>query len=370
MVASSAAESADQILIRHHDRMVMSASTASDYEAVLARHPGVGLEWHAAWAANAERQLDQAAEADAAGRRLTVAQLRTRAAANLHWAQFLLYQDLDLKAATLARQAEIFAAAATDLTPRVERLAVGVAAGRPAAWLVRPDGAGQCPALILLPGLDSTKEELYRWAGPLLARGWAVVVVDSPGVGALSDRPMTRASVSGIVSGLVDALAADPGIQADRIAVAGASLGGLMAILALAAEPRLSAGGCIGAAFDTAPRVPRMNASGLRGFLHVTHTDTAAALTDAVQDWSAEGLGRQVTAPVLVMHSDDDPVIGTEHAARWAAEFEQADRRTMRGAGQGCYRKGRQVLADLADWLNDRTGAAATETATVIGPGS
>jgi hypothetical protein len=29
-----------------------------------------------------------------------------------------------------------------------------------------------------------------------------------------------------------------------------------------------------------------------------------------------------------------------------------------------------QVLADLADWLNDRTGAAATETATVIGAGS
>jgi 2,6-dihydroxypseudooxynicotine hydrolase len=368
MVASSAAESADQILIRHHDRMVMSAITASDYEAVIARHPGVGPEWHAAWAANAERQRDQAAEADAAGHGLTAAQLRVRAAANLHWAQFLLYQDLDLKAETLARQAEIFAAAAAGLAPHVEL--VGIAAGRPVAWLVRPDGAGRCPALILLPGLDSTKEELFRWAGPLLARGWAAVVVDSPGVGALSDRPMTRASVSGTVSGLVDTLAADPRIQADRIAVAGAGLGGLMAILALAAEPRLSAGGCIGAAFDTAPRVPRMNASGLRGFLHVTQTDTAAALTDAVQDWSAEGLGRQVAAPVLVVHSDDDPVIGIEHAARWAAEFEQADRRTVHGAGQGCYREGMQVLADLADWLNDRTGAAATETATVIGAGS
>jgi pimeloyl-ACP methyl ester carboxylesterase len=370
MVASSAVESPDQILIRHRDRMLMSAITGADYDAVLARHPSAGVEWHAAWAAIAERHLGQAAEADAAGHRLTAAQLRARTAASLHWAQFLLYEDLDLKASVLGRQSEVFAAAAADLAPRVEQLTVGAATGRQVAWLVRPEGAGPFPVLILLPGLDSTKEELYGWAGPLLARGWAVVVVDSPGVGALSEVPMTRASVSGIVSGVVDALSGDPRVRADRIAVAGASLGGLMAILALAAEPRLAAGACIGAAFDTAPRVPRLNASGQRGFLHVTQAGTVAALSDAVQNWSVEGLGKRVTAPMLVVHSDDDPVIGIEHAARYADEFGHAHRRTVHGAGQSCYGEGMQVLADLGDWLNDMVSTARVEAAAASGTGS
>jgi len=370
MVASSAVESPDQILIRHRDRMLMSAITGADYDAVLALHPSVGVEWHAVWTAIAARHLGRAAEADVAGHRLTAAQLRARAAANLHWAQFLLYDDLDLKASLLGQQAEIFTTAAADLAPRVEQLTVDAAAGRQVAWLARPEGAGSFPVLILLPGLDSTKEELYGWAGPLLARGWAVVVVDSPGVGALSGVPMTRAAVSGIVSCVVDALSADSRVQADRIAVAGASLGGLMAILALAAEPRLVAGACIGAAFDTAPRVPRLNDSGQRGFLHVTHAGTVAALSDAVRTWSAEGLGKQVTAPMLVVHSDDDPVIGIEHGARYASEFDSAHRRTVHGAGQSCYREGMQVLADLGDWLNDMVGATGVGPAAAIGAGS
>jgi pimeloyl-ACP methyl ester carboxylesterase len=370
MVASSAVESPDQVLVRHRDRMLMSAITRADYDTALARHPGVGGEWHAVWAAIAERHLGQAAEADVAGHRLTAAQLRVRAAANLHWAQFLLYEELDLKASVLGQQAEIFGAAAAGLAPVTEQLTVGVAAGRPVAWLARPEGAGSFPVLILLPGLDSTKEELYGWVGPLLVRGWAVVVVDSPGVGALSGVPMTRAAVSGIVSGVVDALSADVRVQADRIAVAGASLGGLMAILALAAEPRLVAGACIGAAFDTAPRVPRLNASGQRGFLHVTHAGTVAALSDAVRNWTAEGLGKQVTVPMLVVHSDDDPVIGIEHAARYADEFDQAHLRTVHGAGQSCYREGMQVLADLGDWLNDMVGGTGVGPAAAIGAGS
>jgi pimeloyl-ACP methyl ester carboxylesterase len=108
----------------------------------------------------------------------------------------------------------------------------------------------------------------------------------------------------------------------------------------------------VGAAFDTAPRVGRLNEAGRRGYLHVTQADSVADLEDIVADWSVENLGASVRVPLLVVRSDDDPIIGPEHADRYKAEFSDAQLVVVKDGGQGCYREGAYVLASVADWLN------------------
>jgi 2,6-dihydroxypseudooxynicotine hydrolase len=330
--------------------MLMSGVMLADYEAVLASDPAPGPEWSAAWCRTAQRHIDEAAEAATRGHRLTAAQSRIVAAANMHWAQFLCYDDVAAKASMLRAQDELLAAAVTDL-PGVEEVILD--GDRRVGWLIRPRSAAPHPLLILLPGLDGAKEELYGWSPPILDRGWAVVVLDSPGVGAYSDVAMSREAVGRVVGSVVDLLASHPLVDSERIAIAGFSLGGQMALLALGCTPRLKAGASIGAPFDTEPRVARMNESGLRGFLHVTHTADAPSLRPAVADWTAQDLGRTLTAPVLIVHSDDDPIIGLDHASRYAAEIDGATLRIVSGAGQSCYREGMAVLGSLGDWLND-----------------
>jgi 2,6-dihydroxypseudooxynicotine hydrolase len=342
----------DQVLIRHRDRILMSEASITDFETVIGLHPSSGGEWQQAWTANADRHCDIADVADAAGFRLTAAEKRAQAAANLHWAQFILYDDPPTKSVLLERQAELFGAAAPNLDPAVERLSFETGLGPGDAYLAFPADIGRNPVVVLVAGLDSTKEELYGWAKPFRDRGWVVALFDAPGLGQLSRVPLTRAAMASTVAALVDALASHPRVDASRIAIGGVSLGGLMATLALGSDARFGAGFVVGAAFDTAPRVGRLNEAGRRGYLHVTQADSVADLEDIVADWSVENLGASVRVPLLVVRSDDDPIIGPEHADRYKAEFSDAQLVVVKHGGQGCYREGAYVLASVADWLN------------------
>ena len=52
-----------------------------------------------------------------------------------------------------------------------------------AANLRRPAGAARPPLVVLLPGLDSTKEEFFAWGNVFLTRGMATLSLDGPGQG-------------------------------------------------------------------------------------------------------------------------------------------------------------------------------------------
>ena len=360
MADGSIKETMDQVLIRHRDRVLMSSASMSDYEAVFDRHPADGSEWQQAWAANADRHLERADAATAAGFALTAAEKRVQAAANLHWAQFNRYDDPVGKSSVLRQQADLFKAAALDFAPAVEIVTFDSSVGTGDSYLTLPDDSGdRFPVVVLVPGLDSTKEEMFGWAHPFHARGWAVVLFDAPGLGEFSQVPLTRASMVSTVAALVDALSANPHVDVTRIAIGGVSLGGLMAMLALSSTPKFVAGFAIGAAFDTAPRMARLNDAGRRGYLHVTHADSIDAVAAVVADWSVENLGPTVEVPLLVVRSDDDPIIGADHADRYQAEFANVQLSVVERGGQGCYREGPYVLASVADWLNSLETATA-----------
>ncbi|MFJ4950479.1 alpha/beta hydrolase family protein [Streptomyces sp. NPDC088760] len=100
-------------------------------------------------------------------------------------------------------------------------------------WLRGP--AGGPGTVVVVPGLDSAKEEFLDLASALLARGLAVFAMDGPGQGVLAATTTLRPDYEQVVGRVVDAL----GVT--RIGLVGLSLGGFFAARAAALEPRVAA---------------------------------------------------------------------------------------------------------------------------------
>jgi dienelactone hydrolase len=99
--------------------------------------------------------------------------------------------------------------------------------------LVKPEGPGPFPAVVLLHSCGGVGDHLATWSSFLKTKGYAALTVDSFGSRRLGPCPNGTSplyfSANEMVSdayGALDWLAAQPDIQADHIYVMGFSLGG------------------------------------------------------------------------------------------------------------------------------------------------
>src|SRR5690606_24627278 len=97
------------------------------------------------------------------------------------------------------------------------------------------------PLVILIPGLDSTKEEFFNFERVFLDRGLATLSLDGPGQGEGGFEAPIRHDYEVAVSAILDALDDRNDLDLSRVGAAGVSLGGYYAPRAAAFEPRLKA---------------------------------------------------------------------------------------------------------------------------------
>jgi dienelactone hydrolase len=107
---------------------------------------------------------------------------------------------------------------------------------RPAFVVRRPPGAGPFPTALLFSGCDGPKDNLARWAQALADAGWASVAVDSHAPRGLDDAEqwrlvcagqlLTGAERAADVAVALDDVRHMAGVDADRLALIGASHGG------------------------------------------------------------------------------------------------------------------------------------------------
>jgi 2,6-dihydroxypseudooxynicotine hydrolase len=95
--------------------------------------------------------------------------------------------------------------------------------------------------VVLVPGLDSAKEEFRSTEALFLERGVGTFSVDGPGQGeAEYDLPI-QGDWAAPGAAILDAVSAQDGVDPDRIGVWGVSLGGYYAPRIAAADPRVRA---------------------------------------------------------------------------------------------------------------------------------
>ena len=108
-------------------------------------------------------------------------------------------------------------------------------------WLMKSEGAKGC--FLLVHGWSSNKSDMIRYADPLLARGYDVLIVDVLGHGE-SDVNVKQVSIKSFVQSLkamIDYVEERPDIHRQEIYVLGHSLGGTAASIVNATELRIKA---------------------------------------------------------------------------------------------------------------------------------
>lgn len=236
----------------------------------------------------------------------------------------------ELKRAAYRRSQELYLAAVGAERPPLEQVELPFA-GRPGeghvvpAHLRRPD-APRPPVVVMWGGIDSFKEE--RQPDPYLAAGLATLAIDMPGVG---DAPLAGSRDAERMWDAIFAwIGARGDLDAERIAVVGGSTGGYWSTkLSRTHRERIRAavdhGGPVHDAF-----APEWIARAQVGEYPFELAETLAAAFGGAsyEGWVRiapglslvdQGIVDRPSAPLLVVHGEDDSVFPVSDARRLIA---------------------------------------------------
>ncbi len=287
--------------------------------------------WERAWLELAERTEANAERALAGGH-------KQHAMENFfHANQYYRMSDVLLTAAEMAKKRQRFAKARENFraAARLHALpieVIGVRCGDEEydGYFCRPlnPKPGAWPAIFFIGGADAYAEEIYFAARPMLARGWAVLLVDTPGRGSsqyLKNIP-TRHDYEVPAKACIDYLVSRPEVDAKRIAVAGISMAGYYAPRAAAFDPRVKAlvcwSGCYSVLDDLYLFCPHLQPT-LRRILG--GVDDAEA-RERLKLFTMKGAARKIKCPTLITHGGADRLMNVEGAKRLFAEIGSADK--------------------------------------------
>lgn len=300
-------------------RFISNGVALADFQEVTA---GIARweDWCAAWSARAAVHEALGREALAAGHGLSAGEHLTRAGVYYHFAKFLFVHDLATMRAAHARAVECRRLALPHLRPPGERVEIPYEGRSLAGILRKPAGAVRPPVLIMVPGLDSAKEELEAYELPFLARGVATLLVDGPGQGeAEYDFPI-RGDYEVPVRRMIDWIEARADLDATRIGLWGVSLGGYYAPRAAAFEKRIRA--CIGLAgpydwgaiWDSLPDLTR------EAFRVRSHVGTQEAARRHAGTLTLADAAQRIECPLYLVTGKLDRIVPWQDAQRIASE--------------------------------------------------
>ncbi|WP_316521882.1 alpha/beta hydrolase family protein [Kitasatospora brasiliensis] len=304
-------------------------------------------DWPDAFRAVARGYVETAERAAAEGRTVTAGERYRSAARWYHFAGLLPHPDRAGAAALAAEADEAMRRALALLDPGAERIEGEGFAG----WLRRPAAAsGAAPVVVVVPGMDSGKEEFHAVAEALLARGLAVLAVDGPGQGVLAATSAPEPEYHRVVGRALDALAGRAGLDLARTAVIGLSLGGYYAAESAAREPRLCAAVSVSGPY-------RLDWDGLVPFVTETLAqrcggyEAARAFADRVD---LADLAPGITVPLLVVEGGEDRIPGVTPATALAEHAPDAE---LLLVPHGNHLLGTALpdwLPATADWLAEK----------------
>jgi Esterase FrsA-like len=252
-------------------------------------------QWCGAWSAQARSHIERGDVALAAGRRLTAGDAYLRAGLFYHWASFMFSHDQDQYRAALEGTAAAWQRAAPLLDPPMSLLEVPFGNLTLPGYLRTPPGVTRPPVVIMFPGGDSVKEELYNLGDYIVDRGLAFAAFDGPGQGIVSlDAPL-RPDYELVIRAVIDSLAGRDDLDTGRLAVGGISYGGLFAIRTAAIDDRVGAVVSISSWYTPAGRFEHMPPLLRTGQYQHLGPDPAAMM----QSITVAGAAGRAPAPLL-----------------------------------------------------------------------
>ena len=311
-------------------------------------------DWLDAWWATAEVHRSLAVQARAHGHARSAGEAFARAAVCFHFAKFVWVLDPERnRAATTAAVAALHDAHAL-LDPTAERIVAPLGEATVVANLRRPTIAGPAvPLVVLIPGLDSTKEEFFIWESVFLSRGMATLSLDGPGQGETGFALHIRPDYEVAVAAILDAVADRRELDLDRVGAAGVSLGGYYVVRAAAFEPRLRAIASVSGPFDAAAQWDVMPGLTREAFIHHTGAGSAQEGRDRAAALNLDGVAQRVRQPCLVLTGRRDRVIPWEQTQRIADAAPGAEWVLYDEGTHVCNNIPYKYRPRVADWMRE-----------------
>ncbi|HVB44764.1 MAG TPA: alpha/beta hydrolase [Streptosporangiaceae bacterium] len=314
--------------------------------------------WCERWSQAGAVHEDLGRTALAQGRSRSAGVHLAQAAVYYHFAKFMFVDDLAQLRTAHQAAVRCLDAALAFLDPPGERVRIPFDGSAMVGILRRPAGPGPHPIVVLIPGLDSAKEEFRPTEDLFLSRGLATFSVDGPGQGEAEYDLAIRADWEVPGAAILDAVADLPGIDADRIGIWGVSLGGYYAARVASGDSRVRA--CITlcgpydfrASWENLPELSRA------AFTVRSKSDSAEQAELRANELSLAGAAGRITAPLLVVAGRKDRLFPWRDAARLAAEAgANAELLLLDEGNHGCANVPYQHRQYSADWMSRKLGA-------------
>jgi pimeloyl-ACP methyl ester carboxylesterase len=310
-------------------------------------------EWLPAWLEHGHAHAAQAQEAEGAGRLVSAGEAWNRAALSYHFAKFVWMVDMAAHHEAADKAVAALRSAHRLLDPTAERLEIPFEQTTMFANLRRPSDKvsleRSVPLVLLLPGLDSTKEEFFEWENVFLRRGMATLSLDGPGQGETGYTTHIRPDYEAAVTAALEHVGWD-----GPVGLVGVSLGGYYAPRAAAFEPRVRAAVGVsgpwnfGEVWDGRPSLTKET------FQHHSGASSPEEAREKAFELSLEGVAERIEQPLLVITGKLDRLVLWEETRKIADAAPNATWVLFDDGTHVCNNIPYRYRPLAADWLKER----------------
>jgi dipeptidyl aminopeptidase/acylaminoacyl peptidase len=309
-------------------------------------------DWCAAWSARAAVHEGLGRDALKDGFRLTASEHLIRAAIYYHFAKFVFVQDAKQMRAAHMKAVECYRDGVAHARPPGERVAIAFEGTTMYAVLRKPEGVARPPVLIMAPGLDSTKEEIHAYEEPFLARGIAVLAFDGPGQGEAEYEIPICGDYERAAKAVVDWIERQPGLDAEKVAIWGVSLGGYYAPRAAAYEKRIKACIALSGPFDWARIWDALPDLTRETFRVRSHSMDQNAARRKAAELTMQDAAPRITCPIFIVTGRQDRLVPAAHAEQLAkAVSGPVELLIVEDGGHNANNRPYRYRSRTADWL-------------------
>jgi 2,6-dihydroxypseudooxynicotine hydrolase len=334
----------------------------------VTRSIGSWEDWCAAWTEAGAVHEELGDEALAQGYLLSAGDHYLTAAVEYHFGKFLFCHDIDQMQATHRKAVAAHRKAHPLVEPQMERIEFDYLGTHTLVGNLRkPTGIDHPPVVLLIPGLDSAKEELSGMEFWFLDRGMATFSIDGPGQGeAEYDLPIETAYEKP-AGAAIDALEARDDIDVSRLGALGVSLGGYYVVRAAAFEKRikavisLSGPHTINDTIDVTPPMTQL------AFQVRTHSPDFETAKQKLASMDLTGVAELVTCPSFIVTGANDRIVPADQTRRIAQAIAGPTHvQIIDDANHVATNKAYMYRPHMADWMADQLRARANERGAAV----
>jgi 2,6-dihydroxypseudooxynicotine hydrolase len=224
----------------------------------------------------------------------------------------------------------------------------------------KPNENGPHPTVLLIPGLDSTKDEFRDVERTFHDRGMATFALDGPGQGEAEWTLPIRPEWEVVGETVISYLQSIPDVDADRIGVWGVSLGGFYAARLASADLPIRATIALAGPYNLGATWKDLNPLTRHAFEVRSYSTSPEVAERRAWDMTLEGFASKITQPLMVIMGKRDRLFPWHDGERLVNEAQGETKFVLLEEGNhGCANVINHHRPLGADWMATHLGVRA-----------